>query len=48
MKEMNQRNNVIPEAPGYEKIGLYKKNKASKGRVKVNPHVIKPGQEFTL
>ena len=45
---MNQRNNVIPEAPGYEKIGLYKKNKASKGRVKVNPHVIKPGQEFTL
>ena len=31
---------ILPEAPGLDKNQMYKKNKPSKGRVKVNPNTI--------
>jgi hypothetical protein len=30
--------NHLPECPGYGKVELWRKNKASKGRVKINPN----------
>ena len=31
-------NGFLPQAPGFNKVAMWKKNKASKGRVKVNPN----------
>ena len=41
-----QANRHLPDAPGYQKVNLYLKNKASKGRVKVNPKYLNGGQHF--
>jgi len=33
----------LPDTPGYEKVNFFKMNKASKGRVKVNPKTLNSG-----
>ena len=43
MQEVNYRN--LPETPGTNKVQLFKKNKPSKGRINVNPNIIKKHSE---
>lgn len=31
---------ALPDTPGFEKVQLFKKNKPSKGRVKVTPNTV--------
>ena len=45
-KEVSQRN--IPPAPGFMKVELWKKNKPSKGRVKVDPNNIKKVEDYNM
>lgn len=41
-------NRNLPDTPGFDRVLLYKKNKPSKGRVKVNPSMIKNGGELNM
>jgi hypothetical protein len=38
----------LPAAPGLGKVELWKKNKPSKGRVKVDPNNIKKAEDYNM